>query len=114
MLTIAKIQEANVRRCEDAWHQIADWSCNDWAVAMGGEAGEALNVCKKIKRMEDGKFQSNNFQDMADAFAALGDELADVIHYATLLAARANIDLEKHLVDKFNSVSVKNGLPHRL
>lgn len=114
MLTLKKIQDANVKRCEDAWHPVNDWSANDWAVALGGEVGEALNVCKKIRRMAQGKFQTNNFPSMDKAIVQLGDELADVIHYATLLAARMNIDLEAHVRDKFNEVSIKNGLVHRL
>ena len=62
---------------------------------MGGECGECLNFIKKMRRGEKIPIESVAF------------ELADIIIYADLLAARLNIELDKYIVKKFNKVSKK-------
>ncbi|MEM9065058.1 MAG: MazG-like family protein [Planctomycetota bacterium] len=91
------LRQANVARCEDVFHPLAEWSLSDWGVAMAGEAGEACNVIKKIRR-GDHPFQF-------DVDEVLGDELADVVLQLDLLAARAGIDLGEAVRRKFNVVS---------
>ncbi len=54
-LTIRFLQYINAKRAW-RWHQnggIKSWSALEWAGAMAGEAGEACNAAKKLKRIED-------------------------------------------------------------
>lgn len=76
----------------------ADWTLADWSNALCGEAGEAANVVKKIRR---GDFKGR--EDVARE--KLGKELADVLAYAFLLANQARIDLPAMYVAKFNEVA---------
>ena len=101
-LTFDRLRETNVARCEDVFHPLASWSLTEWALAMIGEAGEVCNVVKKINRGDHAADQG------------LGAELADVVIYADLLAARAGINLEAAIVEKFNAVSRKRGSSVRL
>lgn len=96
-LDFDRLRRANVRRCEDVFHPLNSWSPQDWACAMAGETGEACNLIKKMRRGEP--------IDLAE----IGDELADVVIYADLLAARLGIDLGEAVRVKFNHVSTKRG-----
>jgi len=64
---------------------------------MNGEAGEAANLVKKIRR--------GDYVDIA----AVEKELADMICYADLLAYHLDIDLGKAVRQKFNEVSKRVG-----
>ncbi len=48
------LRAANATRCA-RWHDggVADWAPTDWANAMAGEAGEACNAIKKLRRVDD-------------------------------------------------------------
>lgn len=101
-LRFDEFRRVNVIRCEQAFHPLEEWSPTDWATAMGGECGEALNLIKKLRR---GEVVSS------DHIAA---ELADLVTYADLLAARLGIDLGAAVRRKFNEVSGRKGSPIRL
>jgi NTP pyrophosphatase (non-canonical NTP hydrolase) len=88
---------ANVARCEDVFHQLDAWSPTDWACALAGETGEACNLIKKLRRGEE--VESGD----------IARELADVVIYADLLAARCGIDLGEAVRCKFNEVSHRRG-----
>jgi NTP pyrophosphatase (non-canonical NTP hydrolase) len=60
---------------------------------MAGECGEVCNLIKKLRRGE------------SVPLIEIGDELADVVIYCDLLAARLKIDLGDAVVRKFNEVS---------
>ena len=79
---------------------------------MGGEAGEALNVVKKLNRERDGL--TGNTIHGSELKAALANEIADTLIYLDLLAARGGIDLAAAVVSKFNAVSEREGFPERL
>jgi len=113
MLTFAKLRAANLARVK-RFHRggITDWSLSDWAVAMAGEAGEACNVVKKLNRERDGS--PGNTLSESELRRALAAELADTLIYLDLLAARAGIDLETAVIDKFNAVSKRMDFPDRL
>jgi len=97
-LTFEHLRETNVARCLDAFHtDISEWSLTDWACAMAGECGK---VCNEIKKLRRGECITREM---------IGDELADLIIYADLLAARAGIDLAEAVRRKFNAVSAKRG-----
>lgn len=102
------------RRRSNRWHTVnmKDWSLSDWAVATAGELGEALNVVKKLNRERDGIV--GNKQSKEELEAVLAEELADTLLYLVLLAAAANVDLERAVIEKFNRVSRENGFPEML
>lgn len=97
-LDFARLRDANVPRCEQAFHGVDAWSLERWALAMIGEAGEVCNAVKKIIR-----------NDGSGSVPALAQEIADVVIYADLLAARAGIDLGEAVRAKFNQVSRARG-----
>lgn len=101
------LRHVNVARCEEVFHEIDDWSPTDWACALAGEAGEACNEVKKLRRL-DGADRSADTRERRVALAlAIGEELADTVIYADLLAARLGIDLGEAIRAKFNAVSYK-------
>ena len=75
---------------------------------MGGEAGEVMNVCKKIERERLG------IRGSRDTIEHLAEELADVIICCDLIAAHEGIALSQAVKDKFNKTSVSVGLKTRL
>jgi NTP pyrophosphatase (non-canonical NTP hydrolase) len=96
-LSFEHLEAANAERVTVFGHEIQDWSPTDWACAMAGEAGEACNFIKKLRR--------GDFVDMGD----IARELADVVIYADLLAQRLDLKLGGAVRLKFNEVSEKKG-----
>jgi len=94
-LNFAELRNANVQRCEEAFFGLYEWTPTDWGCALAGEAGELCNLLKKMRRGED--------IDLED----VGRELADVVIYADLLAARLGLRLAGIIPKKFNETSVK-------
>lgn len=106
-ITIAALQAAHVERQEE-WCPDQKPDLSFRGNEMGGEAGEAMNVIKKLERERHGWAGSR------DTVEHLGEELADVVHTAILCAITAGIDLEPYVVSKFNATSEKVGLRTRL
>lgn len=117
-LTFSEVSAANRERA-NRWHlgfprhDSSGWSGADWSNAMVGEAGEAANIVKKLRRAECG------LRGVLDAppeglVDALAEELADVVLYLMLLATYYDIDLPMAIVEKFNRVSEIQGFPERL
>lgn len=105
-LTFQNLREANVNRCEQVFHPLNSWSPTDWATALAGECGEACNFVKKLRRLDDGG--GNDIVKTKEEYIAdIGEELADAVIYADLLAARLGINLESEIISKFNKVSDK-------
>ena len=115
-LTFHQLMETNVARCR-RWHRgYPDdelWTLSDWSNALAGEAGEACNVVKKIRRHETGQLGLLD-PPLEDLQAKLAHEIADVILYAFLLAHKAGIDLDLAVREKFNIVSERQDFPERL
>jgi NTP pyrophosphatase (non-canonical NTP hydrolase) len=117
-LTIRALQEINLQRVA-RWHGLDDWSPLEWAGAMCGEAGEAANYAKKLKRIEsqipninlEAGHSVTEADDAADNIVA---EVADTVIYGVLLAARVRRDLEKAVKRKFNQKSEEYGFPERI
>jgi NTP pyrophosphatase (non-canonical NTP hydrolase) len=117
-------EKGNSRR--DRWHtaDTEPWTGADWSNAMCGEAGEAANVVKKIRRLETGTGHHPPIEGIAqdvvddlwkaELIQALGYELADTIAYADLLAQHYGIDLRQAVAEKFNIVSEREGFPERI
>lgn len=104
MLTFEMLREENIARCEEVFHSLSSWSPTDWGCALAGEVGEACNILKKHLRGDAGP----NFR------VDLGKEIADVVIYADLLAARCGIVLEEAVRQKFNEISRKKEASQRL
>ena len=97
-----QLRVANLKRCEGTFHRLDDWSPCDWMCATAGELGEAANLIKKLRRGEQ------------IAGEQIADELADVVIYLDLFAARLRIDLGLAVQRKFDVVSVRVGSSVRL
>lgn len=114
-LTFKKLRAVNYLR-QQRWLTggVDTWTPSDWGLAMAGEAGEACNAIKKLNRLRGKIASNNNPRTEARAIRDVGDELADVIVYADLLAQRLGIDLEEAVVRKFNAISKREAFPERL
>ena len=114
-LSFRQLADVNRQRVE-RWHPgfpHDDWTGADWATAMAGEAGEACNVVKKLRRAA-AQIPGANDPDVDVLTGQLGAELADTVIYLDLLAQHYGIDLGPVVIAKFNAVSVREGFPERL
>ena len=117
-LTFDEFRETNVARCK-RWHpdflEATDqsWTGADWSNAMCGEAGEAANVVKKLRRI-DAKLQGAVDPERDVLVGMLADELGDVFAYLDLLGAFYGIDLGEAAARKFNRISEREGFPERI
>ena len=101
-LTFEELRVINYHRAIGVFNHdplLEDWSPAEWSNAMAGEAGETCNLTKKLLR--DGP-EAVSMED-------LGDEIADVVCYADLLASRMGLCLGDLVRRKFNKVSDKKG-----
>lgn len=103
------------------WHDgdIAMWSVSDWLMAMAGEAGEACNAGKKLRRIEESiaNLSTEPERQLSTREAALdkiAEELADTVIYCDLVAARIGRPLVDAVRKKFNEVSDRYGFPEKL
>lgn len=119
-LTFAEFSATNLERAK-RWHRgdIAMWTISDWLMAMAGEAGEACNAGKKLKRIEEDilNFSTDPHRHIVnkeDAFDKIVEELADTVIYCDLVAHRINRSLVKAIIAKFNLVSERYQFPERL
>ncbi len=112
-LTFSEFRRKNTMRCRTSFHSIWEWSPSDWACAMAGECGEACNEVKKLRRkcsiLSDGEWKPTEKLAFDQASEKIADELADLITYADLLAARLGIDLGEAVARKFNAISDRVG-----
>ena len=83
----------------------SDWSPSQWLQAVVGEIGEYANIRKKYER---GDISGDEFLTLA------ADELADVQTYLDILAFRLGIDLGEATRSKWNRVSERVGVNHRI
>jgi hypothetical protein len=134
-LDLRVLRDVNAERCR-RWHPADSepWSIADWSNAMGGEAGEAQNKVKKLRRIETrtdrgpwswetgdhrGRLPLDRDSQSHILAKSIGLELADVVIYADLLAQEltrkyGGYDLSELIVTKFNAVSHREGFPERL
>lgn len=118
--TIRNIQYVSDTRAH-RWHKgTPTWSLLEWCGAMCGEAGEAANFAKKIKRIDsslkniDEGARLDADTDRALYVEKLMMEIADVVLYAVCVANEAGYDLEATIVNVFNEKSMQYGFPERL
>lgn len=113
-LSFAELRKANLTRCEGTFHPINAWSPTDWATALAGEIGEACNLIKKLRRLDDADAELDTELRRACLRGEIAKELADAVIYADLLAERLGIDLGAAVREKFNLVSERRGSSIRL
>lgn len=113
-LTFSEVAVINRSR-STRWHAkgTEPWTGADWSNAMCGEAGEAANVVKKLRRAETGMAGARDPHPTV-LVEDLADELADTFLYLDLVADHYGIDLAKAIVSKFNRVSDREGFAERL
>lgn len=117
-LTFDEFRQVNVARCT-RWHpdflraKDQSWTGADWSNAMCGEAGEAANVVKKLRRI-DAKLQGAVDPERNELIGMLADEIGDVFAYLDLLAAYYGIDTDLAVARKFNKISEREGFPERI
>lgn len=110
MLNLKKFREVNVSRCVKAFkHNLHSWSVAEWTNALAGEAGEACNIAKKMIRLRDKVAGNKAGMTYNDYKKMLRQELADIVIYADLTAAREGIDLEEAIIETFNNKSDELG-----
>lgn len=109
------VSRVNENRCR-VWHTngLREWSLLEWAGAMCGEAGEAANIAKKIRRVEQGIQQKRTTATRVELVEKLKKEIGDTLLYLDLLASAAGLTLEECTRHAFNEVSEREGWPHRL
>lgn len=135
-LDLQTLATTNAERCK-RWHPegTEPWTLADWSNAMCGEAGEAANLVKKLRRIETGTDSGpwtiphatipgrevvlDKGQRSRILAKGIGLELADVVIYADLLAQElahryGGYTLSSLVVTKFNAVSHRQGYPERL
>lgn len=113
-LTFNEFQRINAERAR-TWHgpDSVPWTGADWGNAMGGECGEAQNVIKKLRRVETAVVGRVD-PAPAELVEKLGDELADTITYAFLVAGHYGINVGNAVARKFNAISEREGVSHRV
>ena len=104
-LSFASFRRVNLERAKYFPSACQEWILAQWSNACLGELGEAANIIKKLDR---GDFT------LEEARQDLADELSDAFTYLDHLAFHAGIDLGEAVAHKFNVVSERRGLPHRL
>lgn len=87
-LLFSTFRSANVERCA-LWHPIESWDLDDWYAATLGELGELSNVVKKLNRVRDNMVGNKEVPE--ELAAKVKQEVADVVIYLDLLAARQKI-----------------------
>lgn len=113
-MDLQEMSRINMDRCK-VWHEDPrEWSVNDWAVAAGGEMGEAQNLCKKLRRMTSNIDSPNNPPSVDECIALIGKEIADTFWYLDLLAQRLGLDLQTIAIEKFNEISEREQLPQKM
>src|SRR5579859_5920089 len=98
-LTLKEYQERNIKFSKVAFPQCMDWILTDWTNAIAGEAGEACNIAKKVRRgdftLDEAKFK-------------LLKEIADVMCYCSIFCSILEVDIEHVVNDKFQEVLARD------
>ena len=113
-LSLTALAQQNAARVK-LWHhgETSPWSGADWSNAMQGEAGEAGNIVKKLRRHETGLATARDLT-VPILLDNLADEIADTIIYADLLAAHYGLNMAAAVIRKFNLVSERENWPQFL
>lgn len=115
-MNLDQIQQINIERCvapapQGFNHDLIDWTFLEWTGAMCGEAGEASNAAKKIKRMDGKNAHANrpHDRDRSKHIEKVAEECADTILYALLTISKCGLSAEETLRRVFNRRSDELG-----
>lgn len=116
MLTFEQFQATNVARCNTDYKPLTSWSPCEWTNALAGEVGEACNLTKKMLRIASAPelVPAGRHAYYYSLVELLGEELADIVIYASLTASRLGLSLEDLIRHKFNKKSEEIGSKFRL
>lgn len=117
-IDLARLSELTISRA-NRWHNgdLKEWSLLEWAAAMAGEAGEAVNLAKKVRRMETNARSKRDSLPLDQLKLKCAIEVVDTIIYAPIVIARMGltvVNFERMVYEKFNQVSEEEGFPERL
>lgn len=117
MLDLDQFQSINAHRGR-RWHQgnLSQWSALEWAGAMAGEAGEAANAAKKLRRLDlslPNREAGLTKDDAALLRAQVAKECADTIIYALLLMSLMGVNASDVIAEVFDHKSIEYGFPER-
>lgn len=116
-MNITQFQKVNAIRAK-RWHSDGqtNWNLLEWCGAMCGEAGEAANVAKKIRRLEmslpnkEAGLVVSNYPELR---LALAREIADTIIYGLIILSQLNVESADILTEVFDKKSIEYGFPER-
>lgn len=116
-MRIDEFQAVNANRGR-RWHHgdLSQWSLLEWCGAMAGEAGEACNVAKKLRRLDLALPNKEAGLTNADADALkqkLADEIGDTLIYGLLILSDLGVDASAVIARVFDRKSVEYGFPER-
>lgn len=115
MMEFDAFQEINEIRAR-RWHRGGDWSLLEWCGAMGGEAGEAANIAKKIKRINDSLPNIQAGTKVTDEpllRLKLAREVADTQIYGFIIQSRLGVSAASMIAQVFDEKSIEYGFPER-
>lgn len=116
-MNLSEFQKINAARAT-RWHQgdLNHWTLLEWAGAMCGEAGEAANVAKKIRRITIGlpnKESGLTDGDLDGLRTKFGKEVADTIIYGLICLSAIDFDATEVIAAVFDHKSMEYGFPER-
>lgn len=116
-MDISAFQQVNASRAI-RWHNDGktQWNLLEWAGAMCGEAGEAANYAKKIRRLDmnlPNKEKGLNKSNYNELRMKCAMEVADAIVYGLILLTELDADASVLLSHVFNQKSIEYGFPER-
>lgn len=116
-MDIFELQKTNAERAK-RWHNNgkSDWNLLEWCGALCGEAGEAANIAKKIRRLDMSLPNKEKGVDKINdelLKAELAKEIADVIIYGLIIMDKLNVNGAVIIADIFNQKSIEYGFPER-
>ena len=116
-MDLREFQDVNAAR-GNRWHHgnLLQWSLLEWSGAMAGEAGEACNVAKKLRRLDKelpNREAGLSVVDSDALRAQLAREVADTVIYGLLIMSALGVDASEVIASVFDRKSIEYGFPER-
>ena len=93
---VDEFRRANEERRNNGFGSLSDWHSREWVAALCGEAGEAANAAKKIRRLDAGLGDPNDRTQREHDYA---EEIADCYVYADLVCIDQQIGTAEMLTN---------------